>query len=76
DALLDRTSEPRRRYYYCGAHVAVRPIAVDADLARFRYEFSDGTAFYLDMFPLRRMYVRQLLADSGFGTIRTYGDFQ
>lgn len=76
DALIDRTNQPGRRFYYCGMDVSARPISVENDLARFRYEFSDGTAFHLDMFPLRQSYVRQLLDEAGFGSVRTYGDFK
>jgi SAM-dependent methyltransferase len=76
DALLDRGAAPRRRYYYCGTTVSARPISVDDGVARFRYEFADGSAFYLDMFPLRRHYLIGLIGDAGFDAVTTYGDFQ
>ncbi|MEQ1695641.1 MAG: class I SAM-dependent methyltransferase [Hyphomicrobiaceae bacterium] len=76
DALLDKTAQPSRKFYYCGKDVCARPIHVDETKARFRYEFSDGAAFHLEMFPLRRAYVQQLISESGFESIATYGDFK
>jgi hypothetical protein len=49
---------------------------VDEGLARFRYEFPDGSLFNLNMFPLRKDYVRTLLHEVGFQQITTYADFQ
>ena len=49
---------------------------MDDSLARFRYAFPDGSEFHLNMFPLRKSYMRGLLKDSGFQQIKTYGDFQ
>lgn len=76
DALLDHAAQPRHRFYYCGQNVRAHPIHVDPGVARFRYEFSDGAAYHLDMFPLRKAYVRQLLAETGFANVRTFGDFK
>ncbi len=76
DALLDKTALPSRKFYYCGKDVCARPIHVDDTIARFRYEFSDGAAFHLEMFPLRRAYVQRLICESGFEAIATYGDFK
>jgi hypothetical protein len=49
---------------------------VDEGLARFRYEFPDKSVYHLNMFPLRKNYVRRLMHEVGFQTINTYGDFQ
>lgn len=76
DALLDHGVQPRHRYYYCGKDVCARPIRVDESRALFRYEFSDGTAYHLTMFPLRKNYVRGLMSETGFRNIRTFGDFK
>ncbi|MGO9546307.1 MAG: class I SAM-dependent methyltransferase [Rhodomicrobium sp.] len=76
DALLDHGTHPRHKFYYCGKDVCARPIHVDASVARFRYEFSDGAAYHLDMFPLRKAYMRELLADAGFKNVKTFGDFK
>ncbi len=76
DALLDHGAQPRHKFYYCGRDVCARPIRVDPSVARFRYEFSDGAAYHLDMFPLRKDYVRQLLAEAGFKNVKTFGDFK
>jgi sarcosine/dimethylglycine N-methyltransferase len=43
---------------------------------RFRYSFSDGDEYTLNLFPLRKNYVRRLLKEAGFERVRTYGDFQ
>jgi hypothetical protein len=52
------------------------PEHVDESLARFRYAFPDGSEFHLNMFPLRKNYVRKLITEAGFQRVRTYGDFQ
>jgi len=76
DAILDHRIEPSHNYYYCGENVRVTPEHVDDSLARFRYEFSGEDVFHLNMFPLRKDYVRRLLREVGFQCITTYGDFQ
>lgn len=76
DALLDGRYGNAHKYYYCGDKVTAEPAYVDDGLARFRYSFPDGAVFNLNMFPLRKNYVRRLLAEAGFAHVRTYGDFQ
>ncbi len=77
DALLDdEGGGPSHEYYYCGDDVKAEPEHIDEGLARFRYTFSDGSVFHLNMFPLRRNYVRRLMEEVGFQKIDTYGDFQ
>ena len=49
---------------------------VDDGLARFRYAFSDGSTYHLNMFPLRHGYVRRLMREVGFQRITSYGDYQ
>jgi len=76
DAILDKQVEPSHDYYYCGDSVRATPEYVDDSLARFRYEFSAGEVFHLNMFPLRKAYVHRLLHDVGFQKVTTYSDFQ
>lgn len=76
DAILDSGKSAKKRYYYCGAQVTAEPEHVDEGLARFRYAFPDGSVFNLNMFPLRKKYMRKLLTEVGFQRIYTYGDFQ
>ena len=76
DALLDKQVEPSHKYYYCGEDVTVEPEHVDDTLARFRYSFSDGHTYHLNMFPLRKAYVQRLMKEVGFQRVTTYGDFQ
>ena len=76
DALLDKKVEPSHKFYYCGEDVSVEPEHVDDTLARFRYRFSDGDTYHLNMFPLRKRYVQQLMKEVGFQKVSTYGDFQ
>ncbi|CAM05046.1 glycine/sarcosine N-methyltransferase [Saccharopolyspora erythraea NRRL 2338] len=76
DAILDGESSSGRTYYYCGAQVSARPDHVDEGLARYRYTFPGGDEYFLNMYPLRRDYLRGLLRDTGFQRIDTYGDFQ
>jgi hypothetical protein len=45
-------------------------------LARFRYSFPDESEFHLNMFPLRKKYVRSLCREVGFQDVMTYGDFK
>ena len=76
DAILDNGYKSKHKYYYCGDKVAVQPEHVDPGLARFRYEFPDGSTYRLNMFPLRKDYVRRLMSEVGFQKTKTYGDFQ
>jgi len=76
DAILDQGYTSKHTYYYVGENVKVGPEYIDEGLARFRYEFSDKSVFYLNMFPLRKKYMLQLLCETGFQTVNTYGDFK
>jgi len=76
DAILDKQGGPSHKYYYCGEDVTAEPEHVDESLARFRYSFSDGEVFHLNMFPLRKNYTQRLMKEVGFQKVTTYGDFQ
>jgi glycine/sarcosine/dimethylglycine N-methyltransferase len=76
DSILDDGFSSKHTYYYCGDEVSAVPDHVDEGLARFKYTFPDKSQFYLNMYPLRKNYVRRLLRDVGFQRIDTYGDFQ
>ncbi|MBT5455718.1 MAG: class I SAM-dependent methyltransferase [Rhodospirillaceae bacterium] len=75
DSILDDGFSSKHKFYYCGDQVTAEPEYVDDALARFKYGFPDGSEYHLNMFPLRKKYVRGLLADIGFRKITTYGDF-
>ncbi|WP_158883290.1 methyltransferase domain-containing protein [Amycolatopsis anabasis] len=76
DAILDNGFSSKHTYYYCGEQVTAEPEYIDEGLARFRYSFPDRSQFHLNMFPLRKDYVRRLLREVGFQRLETYGDFQ
>lgn len=76
DSILDHGFSSKHKYYYCGDKVSAAPEYVDDSLARFRYEFPDGSKYHLNMFPLRRAYTRRLMQEVGFQRIETYGDFE
>ena len=76
DVILDDGFSSKHKYYYCGEKVSAEPIHVDEGLARFEYSFDDGSKHHLNMFPLRKQYLRDLLYEAGFRKIETYGDFQ
>lgn len=76
DRILDKGFKTKHSYYYCGDDVVAEPEYVDDGLARFRYRFPDGAVYHLNMFPLRKNYVRKLITEAGFQSIKTYGDFQ
>src|SRR5690625_3307372 len=76
DEMLDHGFKSKHKYYYCGDRVSAEPEYVDDGLARFKYEFPDGSQYTLNMFPLRKNYVRRLMREAGFERVRTYGDFQ
>ncbi len=76
DGILDAGFSTKHKYYYCGDQVTAEPVHVDDGLTRFKYTFPDGSAHYLNMFPLRKDYVRGLLREVGFQQIHSYGDFQ
>ena len=76
DRILDDGFATKHKYYYCGDKVSAEPEHVDDSLARFKYSFPDGSEYHLNMFPLRKNYLRGLLRDVGFQQIHSYGDFQ
>ncbi len=76
DVILDDGFRTKHKYYYCGDNVSAEPEHVDDGLARFRYDFPDGSTYRLNMFPLRKAYTRKLILEAGFAKVRTYGDFQ
>lgn len=76
DEILDEGYSSKHMYYYCGENVKAEPEYVDEGLARFRYEFPDQSVYHLNMFPLRKEYLRNLLKEAGYQRITTYGDFQ
>lgn len=76
DRLLDEGIATKHTYYYCGEAVKALPEHIDEGLARFRYEFPDGSVYHLNMFPLRKRYLRGLMKEVGFQDVTTYGDFQ
>ena len=76
DAILDNGFSTKHKFYYCGDQVTAEPVHVDEGLARFEYTFPDGSVHNLNMFPLRKDYVRGLLRDVGFQQLHSYGDFQ
>lgn len=76
DSILDEGFSSKHTYYYAGENVKAEPEHIDDGLARFRYEFPDKSEYHLNMFPLRKDYVRNLLGEVGFQKVTTYGDFQ
>lgn len=75
DAILDEGFSSKHTYYYCGDNIKAEPEHMDEGLARFRYDFPDGSKYHLNMFPLRSKYVERLLSDVGFPQVTTFGDF-
>jgi SAM-dependent methyltransferase len=75
DEMLDHGFTSKHKYYYCGDQVTAEPEYIDDGLARFKYAFPDGCEYTLNMFPLRKNYVRRLLREAGFERVRTCGDF-
>ena len=75
DMILDQGFSTKHVFYYCGEQVQARPEHIDEGLTRFKYSFPDGSDYHLNMFPLRKNYVRDLLTQVGFYDVTTYGDF-
>lgn len=77
DALLEGKAGPSHKFYYCGKGVSAQPEHTDEGLVRFRYEFTDDQSVYhLNMFPLRKAYMQELMHQVGFQKVISYGDFQ
>ncbi len=76
DGILDNGFTSKHVYYYCGDNVSAEPEYVDEGLARFRYRFPDNSEYHLNMYPLRKDYVRKLMSQVGFQQVKTYADFQ
>ena len=76
DSIMDNGFSSKHVYYYCGDNVRAEPEHVDEGLARFKYEFQDGSIFHLNMFPLRMEYMKGLMKEVGFQRVKTFGDFK
>ena len=76
DGILDNGFSSKHKYYYCGQTATAQPVHVDEGLARFEYRFADGTQHHLNMFPLRRNYLCDLITNAGFQKIESYADFR
>lgn len=76
DSILDGDFSTKHTYYYCGEDVSATPEYIDEGLCRFQYTFSDDSQYHLNMYPLRKDYMRRLMREVGFQSIETYGDFQ
>jgi len=76
DGILDNGFTSKHVYYYCGDNVSAEAEYVDEGLARFRYRFPDNSEYHLNMYPLRKDYVRKLMNQVGFQQVKTYADFQ
>jgi SAM-dependent methyltransferase len=76
DQILDEGFSSKHTYYYAGEDVEAVPEYVDDGLTRFRYRFPDKSEYHLNMYPLRKDYMRRLMREVGFQQIDTYGDFQ
>ncbi|EGG94402.1 Glycine N-methyltransferase [gamma proteobacterium IMCC1989] len=76
DYMLDSGFKTKHKYYYCGDKVSAEPVHLDKNLARFEYTFPGGDKYTLNQFPLRKNYFCQLIRESGFSTIQTFGDFE
>ncbi len=76
DLMLDEGFTSKHKYYYCGDKVTAEPEHIDEGLVRFKYSFPDKAEYTLNLFPLRKNYMRRLLNEAGFQRIHTYADFQ
>lgn len=77
DSMLDHGFTCKHKYYYCGDAVSAEPEHIDEGLARFKYVFhNDNSEYYLNMFPLRKKYLQDLMHGVGFQSIETFGDFK
>ncbi len=76
DGILAYGFTSKHIYYYCGDNVSAEPEYMDEGLARFCYHFPDNSEFHLNMFPLRKEYMRRLMLEVGFQHVDTYADFQ
>ena len=75
ESILECGFSCKHKYHYCGDHVIAEPEYIDEGLARFKYVFKDNSIYHLNMFPLRKKYVRKLMREVGFQHIDTFGDF-
>jgi glycine/sarcosine N-methyltransferase len=75
DALLNNEYKNTHTYYYCGENISAQPEHVDEGLARFKYTFPGDEVFHLNMFPLRKAYMQNLMKEVGFQNVVTYADF-
>jgi glycine/sarcosine N-methyltransferase len=76
DEILDAGYSNAHTYYYCGDNIRVEPEHIDEGLTRFCYSFPDDSKYHLNMYPLRKKYLQNLMQEVGFQKVHTFGDFQ
>jgi ubiquinone/menaquinone biosynthesis C-methylase UbiE len=76
DAIRAHRYKSSGKYYYCGTGVSVSVDYVDATVCRFKYNFPDRTLHKLEVYPVLKNEMRELIEESGFSSVRTYGDFR
>lgn len=75
DRILDQGYSSKHQHYYTGEGVEVQPVEINDKVVRFEYSYPDNRKYHLNLFPLRRDYVTELLQGAGFAEVRRYGDF-
>lgn len=76
DSILDNGFSSKHSSYYLGDTVDIRPVVVSEDGVKFQYSYSDGSIHHLTLCPIRQDYVSNLLTDTGFKSVESYGDFE
>ncbi len=76
DHMLESGFTSKHKYYYAGDQVSAEPIHISDDLVIFEYVFPNRAAYRLNMFPLKKTYLQDLIYEVGFQKITTFGDFK
>ncbi|MEK6834950.1 MAG: class I SAM-dependent methyltransferase [Nanoarchaeota archaeon] len=76
DYLLSHDYKSKHKYYYCGNNIKIDIIYRSNNLIKIKYTKKGNGFFTLDLYPIRIEEMKSLIKKVGFGSIKTYGDFE
>lgn len=76
DMILDKGFRSKHQHYYLGETVNISAPDISDEAVKIRYEYGDGSVYWLTFSPIRQEYLTSLLGQAGFRQVERYGDFQ
>ncbi len=76
DYLLSHGYKSKHKHVYCGKTIDVALMHKESNLITFRYTKRGNGYFELDLYPITISEMKELIKQTGFESIMTYGDFE